>query len=106
MKKKLIIGFALMLSGVFSFAGDGQYSVKTIPANLLKNAHVVKRFEELRFELIDIDHAKYYRKYVLTILDENGDRFASAMEEYDKKFFAVPDINGKLYDANGIKIKT
>lgn len=98
--------FVTMLSGIFSFAGEGPYTVKTIPANLLKNAHVVKRYEELRFELVDLDHAKYYHKYVLTILDENGDRFASAIESYDKKFFGVPDINGKLYDANGIKIKT
>ena len=102
MRKIFVTGLVMLCFGSFLLAGDGQYSAKTIPANLLKDAHVVKRFEELRFELYDLDKAIVHRKFVLTILDENGDRFARVYEDYDKKFFGVPDITGRLYDANGV----
>jgi hypothetical protein len=63
---------------------------------LLKNAHVVKRYEELRFELYNLEKAVMYHKVVYTILDENGDDFAQTGSSYDKKFTDVPEISGRL----------
>ncbi|MBS1576474.1 MAG: hypothetical protein JST09_14315, partial [Bacteroidetes bacterium] len=49
MKVQLIV----ILSGIASvcFAGDGDYAVSKIPDSLLKNADVVLRMEDIRFEI-------------------------------------------------------
>ena len=106
MKKNIVAVLVMISSGLFSFAGDGPYAVKNIPEKLLKNAHVVKRYEELRFELYNLEKAVMYHKVVYTILDENGDDFAQTGSSYDKKFTDVPEISGRLYNANGEKIKS
>jgi len=106
MKRNVVISLVVMFSSLYSFGGDGQYAVKSIPENLTKNAHIIKRYEELRFELIDLDKAKKYHKYVITVLDEKGDDHAKVIESYDKNFWGIPEISGRLYDNNGVKIKT
>ncbi len=77
-----------------------------IPANLLKNANVVVRFEEERFTIKSLTKANLYDHYVYTILNEKGDRFAHAIGEYDNKLQSVDYIDGNLYDAAGKKIKS
>ena len=86
-------------------AGDGDYAVSKIPEALMKNADVVKRVEEMRFEIIDPGKSRLYHKYVLTILNEKGDKYAMAYEYYDK-LREVKSIEGILYDAAGNKIKS
>ncbi|MFT3747772.1 MAG: DUF3857 domain-containing protein [Agriterribacter sp.] len=87
------------------FAGDGDYAVSRIPEALMKNADVVKRSEEMRFEIIDATKSRLYHKYVLTILNEKGDRYAMVYEYYDK-LREIKSIEGTLYDASGTKIKS
>jgi hypothetical protein len=42
MREKIVIIFLLMSFSLSVRAGDGEYSVSKIPADLLKNAHVIK----------------------------------------------------------------
>jgi hypothetical protein len=86
-------------------AGDGNYAVSAIPAQLLKNANAVKRYEEKVFTIYKLDDATLYHKYVYTILNEKGDRFAQIVESYDK-LRKIDFIEASLYDASGKKIKT
>jgi len=86
-------------------AGDGNYAVSAIPVVLMKNANVVIRFEETRFTIKSINKTNLYHHYIFTILNENGDRFAKAVEDYDK-LHSIDYIDGNLYDAGGKKVKS
>lgn len=103
--KKILSIIALLLCTLLLKAGDGEYAVFKIDTALLKKANAVKRFEEIRFEVVDVDKARFYHKYAITILNEKGDRFANLVEYYDK-LQSIVSIGGKLYDAYGQKIKS
>src|SRR4051812_41579744 len=104
MKRILFTALSLLVFLV-SKAGDGEYAVDKIPAELLKHAHAVKRFEEIRFEVINVEKARYYRRVAYTILDEKGDDFADFVENYDK-LESIESIEGRLFDAGGKKLKS
>lgn len=103
--KKIISVLLFICSGITLFAADGDYAVSKIPVQLFVNANAVKRVEEIRFELLDVDHARYYHKVAYTILNEKGDRFAGCLETYDK-LHSVENMDGSLFDAGGKKIKS
>jgi Domain of Unknown Function with PDB structure (DUF3857) len=105
MSKRVLIILFLMQSGLQIFAGDGEYAVSKIPAALLKNAHAVKRFGEVRYEVISYTKVFFHEKYAITILDENGDGFAFLHKYYDK-LRSIKSIDGKLYDADGKELKS
>lgn len=97
----------ILLNGIAlsrAFAGEGDYAVGRIPANLLINANAVKRYEDIRFEVSDLEKARYFRKVAYTILNEKGDKFAKLLEYYDK-LQTVVSIEGRLFDETGKKIK-
>jgi hypothetical protein len=94
---------SLFLSCV-CFGEDVNYAVSAIPKDLLKNANVVKRIEEVRFEIINTGETVYYQKYALTILNEAGSRYAQFYQGYEK-LIQVRSIEGALYDANGKQLK-
>ena len=102
--KHLLFFFLLLVTGHFSNAGE--FPFFTIPQPLLKNANVVKRLEEIRFEIKSTRQAKYTRRVVYTILNEKGDDYAQMTESYDKILWEEPSIQGTLYDAMGTKIKS
>jgi hypothetical protein len=85
-------------------AGDIKYPVKSIPEALLRNAHVVKRMEEIEFRIISTGETVFKKKYAITILNENGDEHAGFSEFYDK-LHQITSIEGALYDAMGNQLK-
>ena len=87
-----------------AFCSDPDYSAAAIPKELLKNANVVKRMEELRFEIINTGETILYQKYALTILGEAGDKYAQFSQSYDK-LINIRSIEGVLYDSQGKLIK-
>ncbi len=103
MKRFSVTSFFLLVS-FLAFAIGGEYGVAGIPDSLKKNANAVKRMEEERFTLKSPGEAVYYRKYALTILNENGDKHAGFYHYYDR-FVEIKNIEGRLFDANGNKIK-
>jgi hypothetical protein len=103
--RKYFFTLILLLAVIDLFANDGQYAVSKISPALLKNAHVVKRMEEMRFEVVSLNKARLYEKFALTILDENGDDYAILFKRYDK-LRSIESIEGRLYDANGNKLKS
>lgn len=91
--------FALLIS-CFAAAGDIKYPVSSIPENLKKNANVVKRMEESEFEILSTKETRLHYKYALTILNENGSKYAVFSEMYDK-LRHVGSVEGYLYDEGG-----
>lgn len=104
MKRYFVFLAPVFVLSISVFATDGEYAVSKIPAALLKNANVVKRMEEERFSLKSPAEANYYRKYALTILNENGEKHAS-FEQYYDRFVEIKNIEGTLYDAAGNELK-
>jgi len=101
---KIIFAISLM-TAQHVLAGNGEYDVKNIPDSLMKNANVVKRKEEIRFEIVDLGKTREYVKYAITVLNENGDDDAVFGAYYDK-LRSIESIDGILYDANGKKLKS
>ena len=105
MIRHLFVTIIVLLSILPTFAADGDYAVNKIPEALLKNANVVKRMEDIRFEVLDIGKSRLYHKYALTVLNENGDKYAVEVVGYDK-LREFKSMEGNLYDAGGKRIKS
>jgi Domain of Unknown Function with PDB structure (DUF3857)/Transglutaminase-like superfamily len=103
MKKYLTVGLMFLLP-LIMLAEDKNYAVIWIKPELLKNANMVKRWEEESFQLKNPGEAIYRMKYALTILNENADRYAGFFQHYNK-FFEIRHIEGTLYDAMGKELK-
>ncbi|MGC4039206.1 MAG: DUF3857 domain-containing protein [Chitinophagaceae bacterium] len=105
MRNRLTITISLCFAiSLACYAGDGDYAVSKIPASLLKNADVVLRMEDIRFEINSVKNAVEKNHYVITVLNENGDKWADFSEYYDK-LRQVSSVEGYLYDAMGKQIK-
>lgn len=102
MRKSIIL--AALLVSATCFASDGDYAVSKINASLMKNADAVLRYENITFEIQSVKEAVETNHYVITVLNENGDKWAELSEYYDK-LREISGIEGILYDADGKQIK-
>lgn len=102
MRKAISLTCILSISIICS--AQTKYPVSAIPASLLKDADVVKRMEDVRFEVKNLHEAIYTRKVALTILNEAGQEYAEFAVGYDK-LQQVSNIEGSLYDAAGNQLK-
>ena len=94
--------FAVVISclSITAYSSDPDYSVSTIPKELLKNANVIKRMEQMRFEIISTGETIMYQKYALTILNEAGNKYSHFSQYYDK-LLSIRSIEDSLYDSDG-----
>src|SRR6187401_1740003 len=104
MGKLAILLAVLLLSVANLLAGEGDYAVSRISPALLKNANVIVRLEQTRFEINNTKDARLKNHYVITILNENGAEWAD-FEEYYNRFREVESVEAILYDANGKQLK-
>ncbi len=88
----------LALVPTFIFAQN--YQTTFIPDSLKSNANAIVRFEELRVKINDIDKAVVKHKWAITILNEEGNKFANYSNGYNKTI-SLYDISGKLFDSDG-----
>jgi hypothetical protein len=100
--RHLLIGL-LYLVGSTAWA-QSEYQSSTLPDALRENAHAVLRRQETLYSVKSPGEATYRRRYVITILDEQGDEHASLVASYDK-LSTVDDFTGALYDADGKLIR-
>ena len=101
---RILLVWSLLLSVTVLKAADPKYPVSAIPENLKKDADVVKRMEEISFQIISTGETILHKKYALTILNENGDEYAGISEYYDK-LISITSMEGTLYDATGKVLK-
>ncbi len=99
-----LLPIALLLTSFSASSADGDYAVSRIPVTLLKNANAVVRIEDQVFEIKSPREAIHSYRYVITILNENGERWAEFSEYYDK-MREVNSVQGFLYDAYGKQLK-
>lgn len=97
--------FSTFIAVALAVCADSQnYSVQTIPDSLTKNADAIKRFEEVKISISDIDKAVIHHKYAMTILNDAGKKYSVYSNNYSK-LVSLSDIDGDLYDASGKHLK-
>jgi uncharacterized protein DUF3857/transglutaminase superfamily protein len=102
---KLKIFFAISLFVIIFIDVKAQsYNASIIPDSLNKNANAVKREEEVKITIKNIDKATIQHKYAFTILNEAGVKYGVYSNDYDKQR-SLSDIDGNLYDAMGKRLK-
>lgn len=104
MCKPLTVFLFFYLTTMLAHAGNIGYPVNTIPEALLKNANVVKRVDETFFEVVNPHETLLRKKYVFTILNEQGLSFATLVEGYNK-MIKIESLEGNLYDGKGLLLK-
>jgi transglutaminase-like putative cysteine protease len=104
MKLRFIVWCLLLLSPAVLRAGDGRYAVSGISPVLLLNANAIVRLEELKFEIRSTKETIQTNHYVITVFNENGDRWAEFSEYYDN-MQSITAVEGVLYDAQGSQLK-
>jgi hypothetical protein len=101
MKKYIAVLFLSIPSLLFA----QNYNAASIPDSLTKNANAVKRFEELKVIIKSPSRAIVRHKCAITILNEEGRRFANYVNSYAKLHW-INSIDGTLYDAAGKELKS
>ncbi|MDB5203714.1 MAG: hypothetical protein JWQ27_3123 [Ferruginibacter sp.] len=102
--KTILTICSLLFMQAAVIAADGEFAIAKINPALLKNANAVVRLEETYFEILNTKETVTKHRYVISILNENGDRWADMQEYYDKHH-STDAIEGILYDASGRQIK-
>lgn len=114
--KKLHILFWLTMSGLFlsldifaqvppmSRENQPQYAASNIPDSLQEGAYAVMRENTNRLFVRNIGKASFNVSYVLTVLNQKGDRFADLSIPYDK-LTRINYIQAAVYDAEGNFVK-
>lgn len=105
MRKQLFGTMLFLLFVLPSIAGDGEYAVSKISKELLVNSNIVIRLEDEFIELQSLERIIIKHHYVITVLNEEGSKYARLAESYDR-FNEIKSIEGSLYDANGNKLKS
>ncbi|MEP7374205.1 MAG: DUF3857 domain-containing protein [Chitinophagaceae bacterium] len=105
MRQLIIFAGLIFLSYFHTKAADSEYAIARIPAQLVKGANAVIRLDEKRVILKNLEKMVIQSRYVITVFNEKGDKFADLVEEYDK-FNSIESIEGILYNPEGKKIKS
>lgn len=100
--KQFYLLFLTFISALF-FAQD--YSILTIPENLLKNANAVIRESSSEHTLRAVDDLEIKKTRVITVLKSAGDDFGIVAIPYDPTT-KISDIKVVCYDAFGKALKT
>ena len=84
--------------------GPQPYAASSIPAELRENAHAVVRESREEFIIYRPDAATYRVQHAVTVLNENGDRYANLTIFYDKQH-KISDVRGEVFYAAGRSVK-
>jgi hypothetical protein len=102
--KKTLFTLSFLILIFTSIHAQNQWAADKIPAELKEKAHAVIRTSETFFIVKNIGEATEKNHIVVTILDEQGLKYASQVVFYDK-LNKINDFEGTLYDAKGEKIR-
>ncbi|MCX2452179.1 DUF3857 domain-containing protein [Pedobacter sp. PLR] len=101
---KKIIFMAILGFASLQLNAQGIYDISKIPVELLENARIVVRNEELTYEVKGPGSAIQQYKTAVTILNKSGEGSSNLVEYYDN-FSNISNLKASLYDAKGQKIK-
>ncbi|RDY58864.1 DUF3857 domain-containing transglutaminase family protein [Flagellimonas nanhaiensis] len=99
---RVIVPLLLFLGLQFSFSQD--YSYHNIPEELLKNADAVVRLDEMSIVVTAQDQMHISSKRVVTVLNEQGNRYIHAFAFYDDND-KINSLEAKIYNKQGEEVK-
>ena len=110
---KFSVSFLFFLVMIFNFSNSfakendelKKYDIRNIPPVLLKDADVVIRDDEMKFEIEDENSSSLEVTYAVTIFKKTDNHYNKRVLYYDK-FREIDDIDGTIYDANGEEVRT
>lgn len=91
--------FLLFFSSI-SVAGQSDYSIRSIPSELLKNVNSVLVDEEVVIDLTKDDRKLFNTKTTIAVLNANGDSRAQPVAYYDNSK-KIKHLEATVYDAAG-----
>lgn len=86
-----------------SLSQDLNYSTSTIPDELIKGANAVVRLDMMKVTISQIDQMKVQSKRIVTVLNDEGERFVSAYAPYDNET-KITDLSAIVFDSQGNQI--
>ncbi len=81
------------------------YSAASISPELTKNAHAVLRTYQCKIKVNSPTDIKLYNKYVYTILNDKGYKYA-VLDEHFTNMYKITSVSGRLFDAAGSEVKS
>lgn len=81
------------------------YSIKNIPDSMKADACMVVRDKQTKLTIKNAGTAVLEERYVFTVLNPGGDKYAVFQEHYDK-LRKLSDISGRLYNADGLPMRS
>lgn len=100
----LIITAIIYIPQIYCMGNKPEYAVKNIPGNLLKDADAIVRKEIIQFTVKNEYRAVEKVTKAFTILNSKN-RDLSVLLLYYNKNREIEDIEGAIYDTNGIMVK-
>ena len=100
------VGFVLALASVPVLAQPSTFSTEVLDLGFIGTADAVVRLEQVRFEVEDPGHARKTVRRVVTILGPEGRGAGILQVEYDDRLRHLKDLDGRLLDARGERIRS
>src|ERR1044072_4425723 len=100
MKKCLLIVATLFVTCSTQAQGTTLYALSSMPDIVKKDADIIKRYENIGFEVKDIDRSSYTVHQIVTVMNEKGKK-ALHFAEYTDKYRILEDAEVKVFDALG-----
>lgn len=101
--KKCLQTIAATLLGCCVHAQVTSFDLSTVPEPVKKDANIIKRYEDIVFEVTDIDRASLKVHKFLTVKNEKGKRDLNFVA-YTSKALSLDDASITVYDANGKQV--
>lgn len=98
MKNYLLVVLAIVVH--LKIQAQPFYDTASIPMELKEKANVIKRYENIRFDVKDIDRAVYSVHRVYTVMNEQGAK-KLFFSEYTTKYRKIDEFEIRGYDASG-----
>jgi hypothetical protein len=100
MKKCLLLITTLCITWALQAQVTTLYALSSMPDIVKKDADVIKRYENIEFEVKDIDRSSLTVHQIVTVMNEKG-KDALHFAEYTHKFRVLEDAEVKVFDALG-----
>ncbi len=105
MKRIILVLFAILYSfGIMGSKGEKKYPVSSINDELKEGANAVIREYDMKFRIFSKKKTIEYRKFAITILNENGSDLSELYVKYDLDT-KINYLKGNLFDNQGNLIK-
>src|ERR1044072_2007777 len=100
MKKCLLILASLCVTWSLKAQVTTLYALSSMPDIVKKDADIIKRYENIEFEVKDIDRSSYTVHQIVTVMNEKG-KNALHFAEYTDKYRILEDAEVRVFDALG-----